>query len=124
MPAKWQQLCRAKDFVVEGDKIDVRFTDERRHFVQVVEHEGHYELRTIVARRKALEHVADPALKAWRRNRSLALVGFQVDPNGRIVGASWVPKAGLTAPEFEMYVRTVARESDRFEFLLTGADVE
>ena len=42
----------------------------------------------------------------------------------RLVAESLVPKAGLTAEEFQLYARTVARESDRFEFELTGKDIE
>ncbi len=36
----------------------------------------------------------------------------------------WIPKAGLTAAAFQLYVCTVALESDWFEFKLTGRDVE
>ncbi|HEU5178897.1 MAG TPA: hypothetical protein VFU24_15710, partial [Burkholderiales bacterium] len=60
-------------------------------------------------------------LRAWRRNRSSQLVGFRVDQRGRLVGEAWVPKAGLSAQEFQVYVRRVAAECDRFEYLLTGA---
>jgi hypothetical protein len=41
-----------------------------------------------------------------------------------VVGEAWVPKEGLTAEEFQVYVRAVATESDRFEYALTGRDVE
>jgi hypothetical protein len=41
-----------------------------------------------------------------------------------LIAEAWIPKAGLTAEEFQLYVRTVALESDRFEYVLTGKDVE
>jgi hypothetical protein len=40
------------------------------------------------------------------------------------VGEALVPKAGLSTQEFQLYVRTVAVEADRFEFVLTGRDRE
>ena len=43
---------------------------------------------------------------------------------GRVVAGAWVPKAGLTQEEFQLYVRAVAVESDRFEYRLTGRDNE
>jgi hypothetical protein len=40
------------------------------------------------------------------------------------VGEAWIPKAGLTESEFQLYVRTLAIEADRFEYALTGRDSE
>lgn len=46
------------------------------------------------------------------------------DRRGRLVGEAWVPKAGLTGHEFQLYVRHLAVEADRFEYRLTGRDFE
>ena len=58
------------------------------------------------------------------RNRTAALVGFRIDNRSRLVGEAWVSKSGLTTEEFELYVRNLAAECDRFEFVLTGRDAE
>ena len=52
------------------------------------------------------------------------MIEFRVDRRGRLVGEAWVPKPGLDADEFLLYVRRVAEECDRFEYILTGRDVE
>ena len=62
--------------------------------------------------------------RIWKRNRATQLVGFRIDDRSRLVAEAWVLKIGVTPEEFQLYVRTVAKESDRFEFLLTGRDVE
>ena len=51
-------------------------------------------------------------------------MGFRIDHRGRVVGEAWVPKAGLSAAEFQLYLRTAAVECDRFEYVLTGRDAE
>lgn len=68
--------------------------------------------------------LSDALVRAWSRNRSVMLAGFRVDERGRMIGESWVPKAGLTASEFQFALRHLAEESDRFEFQLTGRDQE
>ena len=66
----------------------------------------------------------DLPIQVWLRNRATALVGFRIDSRGRLVGEALVPKAGLTAEEFQIYVRAVAVQCDRLEYLLTGRDQE
>jgi hypothetical protein len=58
----------------------------------------------------------------WRRNRVTELVGFRLDRRGRIIGEAVLPSPGLTAKEWDLYVRAVARACDRFEYVLTGQD--
>lgn len=123
MGADWARLCRTRDIVVDGDHVTVLLGDERRHRVAVVEQESHLEL-TAVVDRHALAEVPNAPLLAWRRNRESGLVGFRIDSRGRLLAGSWVPKAGLTAEELHHYLRTTAVEADRFEFALTGRDVE
>ena len=60
---------------------------------------------------------------AWRRNAEQELVTFAFDDSHRLVGQVRHPADHLDFEEFELYVRTLARECDRFEYLLTGQDV-
>lgn len=124
MAADWTKLCRSAGLSVEGEAVEVKLAEGRHHRVSVRDAGPSYELQSIVARHAALRDVGDAPLLAWRRNRSSQLVGFRIDHRGRLVGEAWVPKAGLTAEEFQIYVRRVAAECDRFEYLLTGADSE
>jgi hypothetical protein len=124
MTAEWTRFARTRDFDVDGSAIRVRFADERHHKVEVQERAEHYVLRAIVARPSIASQGSELPVHVWRRNRATRLVGFRVDARGRLVGEAFVPKAGLSAEEFQLYVRNVAAESDRFEYLLTGRDVE
>ena len=124
MPSEWARFCSAPDLRAVADGIDVRLGGGRHHQVQVTEEPDGWRLSGVVVRAAGLERVASPALKAWERNRSLRLPGFRLDERGRLVGEAWVPKAGVTAEEFQTYVRAVAVECDRFEHTLTGKDVE
>lgn len=121
----WQQFCRGAEGVsIDGNGVDVTTADQRRHRVDIRETSDMYELSGVVARPAAVGTVPDVALRAWRRNRAMQLVGFRVDTKGRLVGETWVPKAGLRREEFLIYVRRVATECDLFEYHLTGKDRE
>lgn len=124
MTTEWPRLCRTKDFSVNDSNIDVQFSNGRHHRVNVEEFKGVYLLISIVARRAVASSLSDLPICAWLRNRATALMGFRIDRKGRLIGEAWVPKAGLTAEEFQLYVRTVATECDQFEFFITGKDAE
>ena len=64
------------------------------------------------------------AHRAWRRNASKALVTFGFDNDDRLVGQIEAPVATLDQDELVLYIETLARECDRFEYVLTGQDVE
>ena len=122
---EWRLFCRGVEGIsVEGDGIDVVASNERHHRVGVRETADTYELTGVVARAPALSAVPDVALRAWRRNRGMQLVGFRMDQKGRLVGEAWMPKVGLGREEFLLYVRRVAAECDLFEYSLTGKDRE
>jgi hypothetical protein len=124
MSADWTRLCRSNGLAVDEPYIDVTFNDGRYQRVRVEEEADTYELTSIVARPFRIEAIDHPAVFAWQRNRTTHLAGFQIDEKGRFVGEAWVPKAGLTSEEFELYVRTLAAECDRLEQLFTGRDAE
>lgn len=83
-----------------------------------------YRVVGIVAKPSVTSKIPDLALHVWRRNRATMLAGFRLDPRGRLLGEALVPKPGLSAGEFQQWVRVVAAECDRFEHALTGKDVE
>jgi hypothetical protein len=121
---EWAAFCGAKDFTRDGSDIVVGFGDGRSQRVSVAEEAGAYVLSSFVARRETVVAISDLALRVWTRNRAVALVGFRMDTRERLVGEAWIPSVGLTAEEFQLYVRTVAAECDRLEYILTGRDKE
>ncbi len=64
------------------------------------------------------------ALWAWRRNAEKDLVAFLFDVRDRLIGRIEQPVATADAEEVELYIATLARECDRFEYLVTGGDSE
>ena len=124
MAGSWTRFCRSADLDVADSVIDVRFADGRRQRVAVEEHGREYLLRSFVVRQAVVASMPDLPVRIWERNRSTALAGFRINGRGQLVGEAWVPRAGLRAKEFRLYVRTVAAECDRLEYVLTGRDVE
>ena len=124
MVAEWAKFCKAADLVVDGPHISITFGDDRRHRVTVEEEANEYVLRAFVVRQATVDAIPNLPLQVWVRNRAVSLVGFRIDHRGRLVGEAWVPKAGITESEFQLYVRTLAIEADRFEYSLTGRDLE
>jgi hypothetical protein len=92
------------------------------HRVSVADESDAYHLMAISVRASAASVIENLPLQVWERNRSTKLVGFKIDAKNRLIGEAWVPKAGLSASEFGVYVRAVAAECDRFEYQLTGSD--
>lgn len=124
MTLEWVDLCRADDLMVSGACVEIRFAGDRHHCVRVDDRGDDYELSAFVVRQAVVNRLAELPSRIWSRNAITPLVGFRVDRQGRLVGETRVPKAGLCAAEFQLYLRTLAVECDRFEYLLTGRDVE
>lgn len=124
MNVDWKSLCIAEDLVVEDADVLINLGDDRSHRVRVHETDDEIVLRAFVVRQAVVSSIPDLPLRVWQRNRAMSLMGFRIDRRGRLVGETWVPKAGLTAEEFQLYVRHLAVEADRFEYGLTGRDSE
>jgi len=123
MSADWQGLTRHAGLRFEGNTIVVSFLDQRSQTVNA-ESSGEDTLRlwSVVAKRAMLHGLKTPLIDAWYRNRLSELVGFTLDTQGRMIGETWVPVAGITADEWGYLVRNLARACDRYEYLLTGRD--
>jgi hypothetical protein len=104
--------------------VDVRFADERSHRVTVTDEGDAYVISGLVVRQAVTASIPDLPVRTWIRNRTTQLVGFRINRQQRLVGEAWLPKVGLTPEEFQLYLRLVASECDRLEYLLTGRDVE
>ncbi len=59
---------------------------------------------------------------AWQRNADTDFVTYGFDRRDRLVGEIRHPAKHLDENELELYVRVLARECDRFEYLLSGRD--
>ncbi len=127
MPAAgdWRRLCRGEEGIfVDGDRFEIVVNGERHQRIAVRETTDTVELTSIVSRPSAIVGIPDIALRTWRRNRAIQLLGFRLDQKGRLVGEAWLPKAGLTRDEFLLYAKRLADECDLFEYHLTGKERE
>jgi len=66
----------------------------------------------------------DLARRAWRKNALIDLVTFAFDDKHRLIGVLEQPVATLDTEELRFYVETLAKDCDRFEYVLTGRDVQ
>lgn len=127
MSVDWRRMSRSAGLRVKGDGIEVRFSDGRRQLVVVEENDADGDalrLWSLVAKPAALSALKKPLTEAWTRNRLSEFIGFTIDSRGRMIGESWVPVSGLSSDEWGFHVRQTAQACDRFEYLLTGSDVE
>jgi hypothetical protein len=122
---EWTELCKgARDLRIDGDEVEVRFAEGRHHRLTVEGAGNVFRVMGIVARPAVAAALPDLAMRICRRNRATTLAGFRIDSRGRLLGESLIPKPGLSAREFQQWIRIVAAECDRFENELTGKDVE
>ena len=124
-----KQLIAAKrvEWSIEGEAIVVNvLASDRKQRIRARREGSHYVFWTIVLGSNAASRTARRrrrlALRAWARNAETELVNFTFDGQGRLVGEIRHPREHLDAVEFETYVRILAAEGDRFEYVLTGRD--
>ena len=123
MKPDWARWSKGSGFDVEPPIIRVAFAEGRSHRVEVLDEGDAFLIRGVGVDAPMAEAQEDLALRAWLLNRKTSLVGFRIDDRGRLVAEARAPKAGLSAPEFQLYVHAVAAESDRLEYTLSGEDV-
>ncbi len=122
MPPNWKTFCAESPFRIVGNEVHVALEQGRRQLIEVSASDDVIYLHSVVAKPAAVARFESAGLRAWQRNRAVSVVAFRVDERGRMIGESWVPTAGLTRDEFQLYLKTVAIECDRFEFQITGSD--
>ena len=100
----------------------------RTQRVEIRRHDSLYVFRSVVVgtdyvtrRDKAWRNLAR---RVWRKNAVKDLITFAFDEQDRLLGRIEQPVATLDENELRLYVELVARECDRFEYLLTGNDAE
>lgn len=64
------------------------------------------------------------AYRAWRKNALKELVCFAFDNRQNLIGLIRQPSATLDPEELVLAIETLAMECDRFEYVLSGEDLE
>jgi hypothetical protein len=124
MAPDWRRFCDRKGFSLESDYVEVTLGEGRRHRVGIKEDGEYLLLFATVLRPSVARDINQLALRSWLRNREIQLIGFRIDAKERLIAEARILKEGMTKPEFQLYVDTLAIEADRFEYALTGEDRE
>jgi len=114
-------------WTLRKNSVDVGFAEQGRHQTILLEKKSSdYVLTSVVLGATAVtkrgEEWSRLAILAWQSNADQQLVTFGFDRHDRLVGRIRHPAEHLDPEELELYVTTLARECDRFEYLLTGRD--
>ena len=115
------------EWVVEGDDILVSLSAHgRQQRIHVVREDSQYVFSTVVLASRSTNrtrtHKRRLAIRAWTRNAETELVNFTFDRVGRLVAEIRHPADHLDSVELEIYMKLLATEGDRFEYVLTGND--
>ena len=113
----------------EGNDIIVELKKRSRtQVVRLARNQDRYVFRSTVLPPKEVTRSdrfwRDLAYRAWRRNAAKELVTFSFDEKDALIGVIEASAATLDSEELQMYVDILAKECDRFEYALTGEDVE
>ena len=108
----------------KGSKVRISLSqDGRSQNIHLARQRDHYVLSSVIAHASAVnEDRRTLAYRLWRRNGLKAVVTFTIDRRDRVVGRIDQPIASVHDKELKFYLETLARECDRLEYILTGAD--
>ena len=104
--------------------ICVNFLNGRRQLIEYRLDGDYYIFISKVVRPAIVERVGREriAREILLRNRVIDVVAFRFSNNGSVEGRIEQRAATLQAEELRFYLGLLAREADRFEYLLTGRD--
>ena len=96
---------------------------ERSQTVRIARQKDRYVFSSVVARVSDVrENRRALAYRLWRRNALMAVVTFTIDRRDRVIGLIELTIKSAHPKEIKFYFETLARECDRLEYILTGAD--
>ena len=95
----------------------------RSQIVRLGRRKDRYVFSSVIAHVAAVnEDRRSLAFRLWRRNALKAVVTFTIDRRQRVIGQIDQPIESIHPKEIRFYLETLARECDRLEYILTGAD--
>lgn len=96
---------------------------ERSQTVRIARQRDRFVFTSVVARvNDVRENRHALAYRLWRRNALMAVVTFTIDRWDRVIGLIELTIESAHPKEIKFYLETLARECDRLEYILTGAD--
>lgn len=130
-----EQLIHRIDELIEGERLDWHRKKKRLFIslskngrsqtVQLALRRNQYVFSSVVARICDLNKKEDRkslAYRLWRRNALKPVVTFDIDDRERVIGWIALPIERTHSKDLKFYIESLARECDRFEYILTGTD--
>ena len=107
-----------------GNRVTISFSrDGRSQVVHLEQRDERYRFYSIVAHANDVnEDRRLLAFRIWRRNGLKPVVLFMLDDRDQVIGLIDQPVGSMHARELKFYLETLARQCDRFEYILTGSD--
>lgn len=119
-------LITAESLPWERDDSEVRIVlsrNGRSQSVRLARRKDRYIFSSVITQARAVnEDRRALAFRLWRRNALKAVVTFTIDHQEQVIGLIDQPIESVSSREIRFYLETLARESDRLEYILTGAD--
>ena len=108
----------------EPASVTVEFLNGRRQLIEYRLEGENYIFTSKIARRAVVGRIGRErvAREILLRNRVSDVVSFILNDAGAIEGRIYQRASTLQARELVFYLGLLAREADRFEYLLTGSD--
>ena len=95
----------------------------RSQIVRLARRRDRYVFSSVIAQVAAVnQDRRELEFRLWRRNALKAVVTFTIDRRERVIGLIDQPIESVHRKELRFYLETLARECDRLEYILTGAD--
>ena len=100
---------------------------DRTQRIRVAQQDSTYQFTSVVARVKDVvgrgnRARSDLVFRILCRNALKPIVFLHIDDRDRVIGQVTCPVSTADAPEIEFYLTTLARDCDRFEYILLGLD--
>ena len=107
-----------------GNRVTISFTrDGRSQIIHLAQRDRRYRFYSIVAHANDVnEDRRLLAFRIWRRNGLKPVVLFLLNDRDQVMGLIDQPVGSMHTRELKFYLETLARECDRFEYILTGSD--
>ena len=107
-----------------GSRVKVSLSQNgRSQIVRLARRRDRYLFYSVIAHASAVKEAPSSlAFRLWRRNALKAVVTFTIDRRERVVGLIDQPIESVYPKALKFYLETLARECDRLEYILTGAD--
>ncbi len=114
----------------DGNNVLIRLNrTDRIQRIHLARENHVYQFTSVVAR---VKHVITPSVNARNalifrilcRNALKPVVFLSIDNRDRVVGKITCPIHSTQSNEIEFYLTALARDCDRFEYILSGSDIQ